>query len=120
METVMATRSGAVTAVALLLALLLLPAVPASHPGDAPEQRLALVEYFTATWCPPWFHPAFHFKPQALTARSSAAEPSAERVYELVDTISDWYRYLDTPGHHDAEAFIIETMEGYGLRIARQ
>ena len=49
----MATRSGAVTAVALLLALLLLPAVPASHPGDAPEQRLALVEYFTATWCPP-------------------------------------------------------------------
>ncbi len=49
----MASRSGAVTAGALLLALLLMPAMPASHPGDAPEQRLALVEYFTATWCPP-------------------------------------------------------------------
>ena len=45
----MSARGAAV----LLLALLLLPAVPASHPGDAPEQRLALVEYFTATWCPP-------------------------------------------------------------------
>ena len=44
----MATRGAAV-----LLALLLLPAVPASLPDDAPEQRLALVEYFTATWCPP-------------------------------------------------------------------
>ena len=48
-------RGRTATAGALLfaLALLLLPAVPASHPGDAPEQRLALVEYFTATWCPP-------------------------------------------------------------------
>ena len=46
-------RSGAVTAGALLLALLLLPAMPASLPDDAPEKRLALVEYFTATWCPP-------------------------------------------------------------------
>jgi hypothetical protein len=48
-------RGRTATAGALLfaLALLLLPAMPASHPGDAPEQRLALVEYFTATWCPP-------------------------------------------------------------------
>ena len=58
--------------------------------------------------------------PAAAPGSSAATEPSAERVYELVDTISDWYRYLDTPGHHDAEAFIIETMEGYGLEVYRQ
>ena len=58
--------------------------------------------------------------PAAAPGSGAAAEPSAERVYELVDTISDWYRYLDTPGHHDAEAFIIETMEGYGLEVYRQ
>ena len=49
-------RGRTATAGALLLATLLLaplPGVPASHPGEAPEQRLALVEYFTATWCPP-------------------------------------------------------------------
>ena len=42
-------------AVALALALLLaaLPGGPASLPEEAPEQQLALVEYFTATWCPP-------------------------------------------------------------------
>jgi hypothetical protein len=58
--------------------------------------------------------------PVAAPGSSAAAEPSAERVYELVDTISDWYRYLDTPGHHAAEAFIAETMEGYGLEVYRQ
>ena len=58
--------------------------------------------------------------PVAAPGSSAVAEPSAERVYELVDTISDWYRYLDTPGHHAAEAFIAETMEGYGLEVYRQ
>ena len=58
--------------------------------------------------------------PVTAPGSSATAEPSAERVYELVDTISDWYRYLDTPGHHAAEAFIAETMEGYGLEVYRQ
>ena len=44
-------RTAGAFALALLLAAL--PGVPASHPEEAPEQRLALVEYFTATWCPP-------------------------------------------------------------------
>ncbi|OIR12936.1 MAG: hypothetical protein BEU05_02830 [Marine Group III euryarchaeote CG-Bathy2] len=45
---------GRTAAVLLLaLALLLLPQLPAEPPEEAPEQRLALVEYFTATWCPP-------------------------------------------------------------------
>ena len=44
-------RTAGAFALALLLAAL--PGVPASHPEEAPEQQLALVEYFTATWCPP-------------------------------------------------------------------
>lgn len=47
----MRERTAGAFALALLLAAL--PGVPASHPEEAPEQRLALVEYFTATWCPP-------------------------------------------------------------------
>jgi hypothetical protein len=45
------TMGALLFALALLLAPL--PGAPASPPEEAPEQRLALVELFTATWCPP-------------------------------------------------------------------
>ena len=47
-------------------------------------------------------------------------QPSPENVYDETETISGWYRYLDTPGHKAAENYIFEKFLSYGLNTSRQ
>jgi uncharacterized membrane protein YgcG len=46
--------------------------------------------------------------------------PSAQNVYDEIETISQWYRYLDTSGHREAERYIIDFMEDLGLDVTVQ
>jgi hypothetical protein len=46
--------------------------------------------------------------------------PSPEHVYDETDMISQWYRYLDTSGHHEAEIYIASIFEEYGLNVTTQ
>ena len=51
---------------------------------------------------------------------SSSSQPSPNNVYNEIDIISDWYRYLDTPGHRNAENYIFSKFESYGLNTSLQ
>jgi hypothetical protein len=49
-----------------------------------------------------------------------ASDPSPSHVYDETETISQWYRYLDTAGHREAERHIASVFEGYGLNVTIQ
>jgi len=46
--------------------------------------------------------------------------PSPEHVYDQIDVLDQWYRYLDSPGHRNAEAHIVSVFEDYGLNTTVQ
>jgi hypothetical protein len=46
--------------------------------------------------------------------------PSPSNVYDHTDTISQWYRYMDTPGHREAEVYIASVFESFGLNVTVQ
>ncbi len=48
------------------------------------------------------------------------SEPSAEHVYDETATLSQWYRYLDSPGHRNAEMHILSILDDYGLNTTVQ
>ncbi len=48
------------------------------------------------------------------------SQPSSENVYDDTDVISQWYRYLGTSGHQEAERYIASAFEGYGLNVTIQ
>ena len=50
---------------------------------------------------------------------SPEIQPSPEYVYNDIDTLSGWYRYLDTPGHKAAEDYIFSKFESFGLNTSR-
>jgi hypothetical protein len=52
--------------------------------------------------------------------KPSIDAPSPSNVYDQTDTISQWYRYLDTPGHREAERHIANTFESFGLNVTVQ
>jgi len=52
--------------------------------------------------------------------RAPAGVSSAENVYNEIDTLTDWYRYLDTPGHKAAENYIFNKFQSYSLNVSRQ
>ncbi|UCE74250.1 MAG: M28 family peptidase [Methanomassiliicoccales archaeon] len=65
----------------------------------------------------------FHsMKSQASRISTSdyGSAPSSEHVYDETDVISQWYRYLDTPGHSEAERYIASVFEEYGLNVTTQ
>jgi len=47
-------------------------------------------------------------------------QPSSDHVYDETDVISQWYRYLDTSGHREAEIYITSVFEEYGLNVTIQ
>jgi hypothetical protein len=47
-------------------------------------------------------------------------QPSPENVYQEIDRLTDWYRYLDTPGHREAEKYISSKFKSFGLNTTRQ
>lgn len=48
------------------------------------------------------------------------SDPSADHVYDEIATLSQWYRYLDSPGHRNAEAHILSVFDDYGLNTTVQ
>ncbi len=61
--------------------------------------------------------------PEVQGSQSSArysSEPSAEHVYDETATLSQWYRYLDSPGHRNAEMHILSVLDDYGLNTTVQ
>ena len=46
--------------------------------------------------------------------------PSPEHVYDQIDILDQWYRYLDSPGHRNAEAHILSVFDDYGLNTTVQ
>lgn len=46
-------------------------------------------------------------------------EPSPENVYNEIENLP-WYRYLDSPGHREAEQYISSKFIGYGLDVSKQ
>jgi hypothetical protein len=46
--------------------------------------------------------------------------PEASLVYDEIETISQWYRYLDTAGHREAERYIVNYMEDLDLNVTVQ
>ncbi|UCE39297.1 MAG: M28 family peptidase [Thermoplasmata archaeon] len=64
----------------------------------------------------------YALKVQASTTSASdyGSSPSSEHVYDETDVISQWYRYLDTDGHREAEAYIVSVFEEYGLNVTTQ
>ena len=59
----------------------------------------------------------------AVGAQSGArytSYPSAEHVYDEIATLSQWYRYLDSPGHRNAEMHILSVLDDYGLNTTVQ
>lgn len=50
----------------------------------------------------------------------AGSDPLPENVYDEIDTISQWYRYLDSPGHREAERYIESVFDGYGLNTTIQ
>jgi hypothetical protein len=51
---------------------------------------------------------------------SVSNEPLPENVYNEIDTLSTWYRYLDTSGHKAAENYIFSRFSDLGLNTTRQ
>lgn len=49
----------------------------------------------------------------------TSTQPLPENVYSEIETLSGWYRYLDTPGHREAENYIFSKFESYGLNTSR-
>jgi hypothetical protein len=52
--------------------------------------------------------------------RFQTIDPSPNNVYNDIEVISDWYRYLDTPGHKNAENYIFSRFESFGLNTSCQ
>ncbi|NIT76159.1 MAG: hypothetical protein GWN39_03765, partial [Thermoplasmata archaeon] len=46
--------------------------------------------------------------------------PSPEHVYDQIDILDQWYRYLDSPGHRNAEAHILSMFDDCGLNTTVQ
>jgi len=46
-------------------------------------------------------------------------KPSPDHVYDEVQDLP-WYRYLDTPGHQEAEEHIFSRFLDYGLEVSKQ
>jgi hypothetical protein len=46
-------------------------------------------------------------------------QPSPDYVYNEIETLSGWYRYLDTSGHQAAENYIFSKFESFGLNTSR-
>ena len=74
---------------------------------------------------------SFYFETTMVTASDTSKiqnqrlpeygyQPSSENVYDETDVISQWYRYLDTTGHHEAEGYIASAFEGCGLNVTIQ
>jgi hypothetical protein len=58
-----------------------------------------------------------------ITAKAAvmyADTPSPEHVYDQIDILDQWYRYLDSPGHRNAEAHILSMFDDYGLNTTVQ
>ncbi|UCC93822.1 MAG: M28 family peptidase, partial [Thermoplasmata archaeon] len=49
-----------------------------------------------------------------------ADSPSPEHVYDQIDILDQWYRYLDSPGHRNAEAHILSMFDDYRLNTTVQ
>jgi len=61
--------------------------------------------------------------PSALGAPDGAlydSDPSPDHVYDEIATLSQWYRYLDSPGHRNAEMHILSVFDDYGLNTTVQ
>ncbi len=56
----------------------------------------------------------------ARAVAAATSPPSAENVYDQTDTLAQWYRYLDSPGHREAERHILSMFESYGLNATVQ
>ncbi len=61
-----------------------------------------------------------HYEANIPPSKTDILQPSAENVYNDLDKLSDWYRYLDTPGHRAAENYIFDKFQSYGLNTSRQ
>ena len=57
---------------------------------------------------------------QQIPAQSPNIKPSPQNVYTEISTLSEWYRYLDTPGHRAAEDYIYSRFDSFGLNVTRQ
>lgn len=51
---------------------------------------------------------------------SVQTEPSPNNVYDEIDRLSDWYRYLGTQGHDAAENYIYNRFQGFELDTTKQ
>lgn len=60
------------------------------------------------------------FKPHRNSVQFSIFQASPDNVYDEIVKISEWYRYLDTPGHRSAENYIFSKFESYDLNTTRQ
>ncbi len=63
------------------------------------------------------------FGPSARTVEAVALygdTPSPEHVYDQIDILDQWYRYLDSPGHRNAEAHILSVFDDLGLNTTVQ
>lgn len=47
------------------------------------------------------------------------SEPSPENIYDEIENLP-WYRYLDSPGHRQAEQYISSKFLGFGLEVTKQ
>lgn len=64
--------------------------------------------------------PFAHYPVRAEAASLYPDTPSPEHVYDQIDILDQWYRYLDSPGHRNAEAHILSVFEDYGLNTTLQ
>ena len=58
-------------------------------------------------------------QPTGMEITQYGSEPSPEYVYDEIQNLP-WYRYLDSPGHQDAEQYISSKFSGYGLEVSKQ
>jgi hypothetical protein len=49
-----------------------------------------------------------------------SSDPSPDHVYDQTDILSQWYRYLDSPGHRNAENHILSVFDDFGLNTTVQ
>jgi hypothetical protein len=54
-----------------------------------------------------------------ISSTLNSIQPSPENVYNEIESLSAWYRYLDTSGHRAAENYIFSKFESYGLNTSR-
>jgi hypothetical protein len=57
---------------------------------------------------------------RAMSNQQTNLQPSPENIYYDIDRISDWYRYIGTSGHSEAEDYIFSKFQGLGLNTSRQ